>query len=700
MFSGFLLGPYHVYPKHDKIIYQAKVFKLEPKIMQVLCFLASNPGIVFSREEITEALWPGTFVGGEVITRAIFELRKILLENAKEPKYIETITRKGYCFIGSIQKLSEEKETSLVEEKPSVNKCWSWLLPTIVATVLCFFVLWLTFISTTGFRANVAEKELSQRDYQATILSDGRENIQSAAISPDRLNIVYIETNNINSRTSVVLKDIKNHQHKKLIEGNASYRSVIWADNVKGYFIKCLTQTCEIHQFSIKSNQSEVVYTTKQQLKSITLSPQGNEILFSWMKKKRLKISILSTKNLTHQPLSLNDKASNYNPSYDKSSGDIYYVEHKNAQSIIKKYNVVTKESESISSKFSKITSLFTLAENTLVIGGQVNGHYAIWQLNIMTNAMSQLTSVPASSHAYHIDISNDLQQIFYLRKSTNIDIKIKGLPKNVSPELINSHANDLNALWSKSDNSIYFVSQRTGSYEVWRYSDNKNIKLTNISADIIERPILNHAQTKLAFLAVTDNQLQLFIYNIKEEKVVFSQKVNQRGYLLSWSKNRNVVYMSIASENIYDIWEFSLTNNNSQRVILGGGLLAQEYDENNLYFGDLGRQSLMTTSHIGEISMVKSFKGIPLVVRPHNMKIITETKQLLYIEKDKKELNVISADISKANMPSNNIFSLKNNNYVTDMGVNRITNKNYPYVIYDHINSKTSQLVFLNAVD
>ena len=105
----FQLGPYLVLPKHNKMIVDSNEYKIEPKIMEVLCYLITHKGEVVSREKIAETLWPNTFTGLEVVTRAIFELRKILKDDPKKPIYIETIARKGYCFIYDILDDKEEQ---------------------------------------------------------------------------------------------------------------------------------------------------------------------------------------------------------------------------------------------------------------------------------------------------------------------------------------------------------------------------------------------------------------------------------------------------------------------------------------------------------------------------------------------------------------------------------------------------------------
>ena len=75
---------------------------LEPKVIEVLAHLASQSGRVVPREELLAAVWPGVIVGDDALTQAIIKLRKALGDDAHRPKYIETISKRGYRLIAPV----------------------------------------------------------------------------------------------------------------------------------------------------------------------------------------------------------------------------------------------------------------------------------------------------------------------------------------------------------------------------------------------------------------------------------------------------------------------------------------------------------------------------------------------------------------------------------------------------------------------
>ena len=64
--------------------------------MQVLVCLAERAGQVVPKDRLMRTVWPDTFVGDDVLTRSISELRRVFGDDAKEPRVIQTIPKSGY----------------------------------------------------------------------------------------------------------------------------------------------------------------------------------------------------------------------------------------------------------------------------------------------------------------------------------------------------------------------------------------------------------------------------------------------------------------------------------------------------------------------------------------------------------------------------------------------------------------------------
>jgi len=74
---------------------------LAPKPFAVLCALTRKPDKLVTKNELLDAVWGHRFVTESVLKSAISEVRAALGDDPKQPRYIETVSRRGYRFIAT-----------------------------------------------------------------------------------------------------------------------------------------------------------------------------------------------------------------------------------------------------------------------------------------------------------------------------------------------------------------------------------------------------------------------------------------------------------------------------------------------------------------------------------------------------------------------------------------------------------------------
>ena len=93
------LGPFDIDFSSRRLRRGDDEIPLSPKAAGVLAVLLSELGAVVTRQRLLDAVWPDVHVGEEVLTQAIAELRRALRDDARRPKFIETISKAGYRLI-------------------------------------------------------------------------------------------------------------------------------------------------------------------------------------------------------------------------------------------------------------------------------------------------------------------------------------------------------------------------------------------------------------------------------------------------------------------------------------------------------------------------------------------------------------------------------------------------------------------------
>ena len=93
--APFTVGPHYVCPMRNRIGTGAGAVTVAPLTMRLLCVLASAPGETFTRDALLDRVWDGLSVTTGCIDRAVCDLRKALRDDARAPRFVETVRKRG-----------------------------------------------------------------------------------------------------------------------------------------------------------------------------------------------------------------------------------------------------------------------------------------------------------------------------------------------------------------------------------------------------------------------------------------------------------------------------------------------------------------------------------------------------------------------------------------------------------------------------
>ena len=90
--------------------------QLTPRVFTLLCYLIDHAGVLVTKRDLLDEVWSDVIVGDAVLKVAVRELRKRLGDDPRQPRFIETVHRRGYRFIAPVV----GGESSRNESAPSV----------------------------------------------------------------------------------------------------------------------------------------------------------------------------------------------------------------------------------------------------------------------------------------------------------------------------------------------------------------------------------------------------------------------------------------------------------------------------------------------------------------------------------------------------------------------------------------------------
>ncbi len=122
-FPVFLFDDVEVEPQTLNVLKAGREIEIEPKAFKVLLFLIENPRRLIEKSELLDAIWKDSHVTENALTREIAQLRRLLGDDPKAARYIQTVHTRGYRFIAEVTvKNGEEANGSAELERVVVEE--------------------------------------------------------------------------------------------------------------------------------------------------------------------------------------------------------------------------------------------------------------------------------------------------------------------------------------------------------------------------------------------------------------------------------------------------------------------------------------------------------------------------------------------------------------------------------------------------
>ena len=169
--STYQFGPFEVNVSSGELLKEGRRVKLQEQPFRLLVILLENGGHVVSREEIRLRIWQENTFGDfdSSLRVAVGKLRNALGDDADDPRYIETIPKRGYRFLAPavqpanpISQFPHFDKTTATAETDSISgsrnrEFNTWLVGAVVLALICIAIAAFHFATTT--RIVLSEKD-------------------------------------------------------------------------------------------------------------------------------------------------------------------------------------------------------------------------------------------------------------------------------------------------------------------------------------------------------------------------------------------------------------------------------------------------------------------------------------------------------------------------------------------------------------
>jgi DNA-binding winged helix-turn-helix (wHTH) protein len=140
--SAFRIGDWIFSPAANELHRGEARRKLEHRAARTLELLCRRRGSVVSQEEIVREIWNGRSVSANSVPVVISDLRQALGDDAREPRHIETVAKRGYRMLGEVEAEAPPPPAGTIVPAAGAY-AWRWLGVAAMALAIAFFALWL-----------------------------------------------------------------------------------------------------------------------------------------------------------------------------------------------------------------------------------------------------------------------------------------------------------------------------------------------------------------------------------------------------------------------------------------------------------------------------------------------------------------------------------------------------------------------------
>jgi Tol biopolymer transport system component/DNA-binding winged helix-turn-helix (wHTH) protein len=616
--GDFCVGDWFVQPNINCVEKKdGTSFHLEPKVMQVLVLLATHPGEVLSKDRLLNAVWSGVFVGEDVLTRSISEIRRVFEDDARSPHVIQTIPKTGYRLIAAV---SFESINGRSNPEPIANGTGpasavstvapvvtvvpaaappltapmespvrkpGYLTPVIVAiavlAVTAAVVAWWHFRSHPGTDgANRAYTIVPFTSYPG---SEGQ-----AAFSPDGNQIAFVWNGPRADNKDIYVKILGTSTPLRLTTDPSEDVGPAWSPDGRFIAFTRLAPTGNgIYIVPAIGGPERRLYTmvdsTSWEYSGLTWSSDGKTLIFpdrlshdSPSALFALSLDTLSRTRLTSPPVSWDG---DWTPVTSPDGTKIAFI--RSPEGSVRDVYVM----DSNGSPPRRLTQdarlvvgvTWTADSQNVVFSSNREGEFALWMVPAAGGAIERVA--PGAENSYSPAISHKGNLLAYSRGTGKWDIVRVDLRSSarqvLTDQLLSSNEQDSAPQYSPDGRHIAFQSWRSGAQEIWVCSADGSspAQLTSFGGALTGSPHWSPDSRQIAFDSRPDGRAHIFVTSPDGGLPRPITNSNFNDIVPSWSPDGKTLYFGSNRSGAYQIWKIASSGGTPQQLTTQGGMIA-----------------------------------------------------------------------------------------------------------------------------
>ena len=620
--SPVRISEWVAYPKLNRLRGPEGEVHLEPRLMSVLMCLAMAEGGVLSRDELLDLVWGDVVVGEEALTRTISELRRILGDNSRSPRYIETIRKGGYRLIPEVEILPPEVQKSPTvsalddetrEPNPGGRPLWLWLLLAIAVAASAWVV---------GQRGtNPAPSVAPLRSMPLTAYPG---NETTPALSPDGSLVAFAWTGADNGDMDIYVKRIGDEPPLRLTDDPGWDIYPVWGPDIDAIdYVHVDQKGHGIWRVPLLGGEPRLLVQGRHQIQGFTWLDE-NTLVYADVETPngpcRLFIRDFQTDE-DRQLANPSDDFSDYLPLIDPDGKTLAFLRSEpSGVTDIHLLDIDSQQVRQLTRGLANIEGMcWDRSGSSLVFATRMNGNYTLWRAAI---ASGDIQWVPVHGEwMFYPSIARDADRMAYQHRWFEKNVWRVSLGDDPSTGLITapvitSSRWDCEAYYSPDGQHLAFTSSRSGHLEIWacQADGTHPVQLTHFGGPSVGTPAWSPNGSSVAFAASPEGFSSLFVADYADRSQIRVSDKNFHDLSPSWSGDGRWLYCGSNRSGAWQIWQLPADGDTTLppiQLTTHGGMRAREAtDGRHLYFSrhnepGLWRVPLVDGKVIGPVEQV-----------------------------------------------------------------------------------------------
>lgn len=622
---GFWVGSYLAEPQLQRISRGMEDVRVEPKVMDVLVRLAEQPGRTVTKEAFMEEVWADTVVTDDALLRCISELRKIFQDDPREPRYIETIRKKGYRLIASVSPVeAAPQETAppapgpVPAPPPEVpvlpaeiaatpaeapprdvprspdrprrpRTSGRWVAPG--AFMLLVVVLLFVIRQERSGETVVPLQTIPFTSYRGVELDPN--------ISPDGRRIVFVWDQGDAGGFDIYVKQIGEETALRLTNNPANDRSPSWSsDGLHVAFVRSGAEGNGIYIVpALGGAERLVVDLGNREVHGVAWSPTGEVLAYTAQPAPHAPLGIWLFSLETRETRLLTEPPSDYHGdlelAFSPDGRRLAFV-----RSIVERVDdiyvvpVEGGELKRLTFDYAEVTGLdWTADGQAIVYSSDRAGSFALWRVPVSGGMPRWIATTAEGSGVHQPSVARQSTRLAFMQRLQETNIWHYPLvedtlyadttaPGEAPPRaVITSTRWDSNPALSPDGRRLAFASNRSGSYEIWMSNRDGTdpVQLTRFGGPFTNTPSWSPDGERIAFVARDEGSVDVFVVDVAGGRIRQLTAVQSIDRAPSWSHDGSWIYFGSNREGVWNIWKVPATGGDALQVTTNGGIAAQE---------------------------------------------------------------------------------------------------------------------------